>query len=162
MFVVPTQPLTLLLASPATADLISPRPSSPANVGLWRIRVFNQLVTMQGHFNMQHLTEIKDMELPESRRDLLALSAQDVSRMVHRYGIGEANVQGGWYQRLKAAIRADLDRLETEQSRKLLTWRGRAWRLAIGDASVVGAAHRVRRPHRDSSGDLRSSSVSAA
>jgi hypothetical protein len=111
VFPVPLAPLDLLVSTPATAGLLSDETVFIANVGLWRVRVFNEFVRMQTDFNARFLPEIRDEDLPEERRKAIAEGAASISQQLHLYGIGAANVEGGWYARLKRALDADIARL---------------------------------------------------
>jgi hypothetical protein len=133
---VPTEPLQRLATTPAGGDLISPETVFAANWGLWRLRVFNQLVTQQGIFNMNHAVEIFDEATSPSRRADIAQAAQEISEGIHLSGIGEANAAGNWYRRLTDSVAADLSKLD--DIGKTPWWRypdGR--RLAFGDAAAV-------------------------
>jgi hypothetical protein len=137
VFKVPTEPLELLIASPATGELVSDETVFAANVGLWRIGVFNQFVDMQTLFYARFFPDVVSPSTEQDRRAALAMSAEAISTLLHGQGIGEANVTGGWYQRLKAAIDADIARLDHERSVPLLSYRRDRW-LALGDLAAIG------------------------
>jgi hypothetical protein len=87
-----------------------------ANIALWQIGVFNQLVRQQSDFNALYLPEIGDSETSAEWRAALAKAAGSISYMLHRNGIGE----GEWYAILLGAI---------EENREVLVeHRGRRWK----------------------------------
>jgi hypothetical protein len=108
VFVVPTEPLATLLGSAAAGRWISEQTVEAANVALWRIGVFNQLVDQQTDFNSRHLAEFRDDKLSPPRREVLAKSAEALSRMLHGEGIGDAE----WYQELKRQLAANIKSLD--------------------------------------------------
>jgi hypothetical protein len=83
VFPVPLAPLELLVSSPATAGLVSDETVFIANVGLWRVGVFNHYVRVQADFNARFMVEIRD---PSPTADdgtrLLRLLAGSTSRFM--------------------------------------------------------------------------------
>jgi hypothetical protein len=73
VFLVPTEPLTALIEHP---QLIRKETIEAANVALWQMGVFNQLVQVQADFIAQHVAEIRDAKLPRPRREALARGAR--------------------------------------------------------------------------------------
>src|SRR5262245_44282113 len=137
VFVVPTEPLRLLATAAPQQGFISERTVAVANLALWRVDVFNQLVSAQSQFNVRHLTEIVDPSLPDDRRQLLADAAEKLSYLVHDSGIGEANAPGGWYRELDRTIWSDIEALER---REQAPWWRRASQepaFAVADILVV-------------------------
>ena len=134
VFVVPAEPLLVIAASPSAGDLISDETIRCANFGLWKIGVFNQLVQAQTEWNVRHLVEINDRETPALRRNALAQAAVSLSHLLHLQGIGQPNIEGGWYYRLKSAVQRDLDRLTRERSQ---VWTRREWWHVLGDALAL-------------------------
>ena len=118
VFEVPTEPLEALIQSPGAGDLIQSETIEAANIALFRIVRFNQLVRQQTEFYALHLAEIRDNTLPCRRRVAIARAAQTQSRMLHEYGIGEANKEYGWYCKLKTAIGANIKSLKSKRSRR--------------------------------------------
>jgi hypothetical protein len=112
VLVVPAEPLAALAATPVAGDLFSKETVYAANLGLWRVGVFNQLVGQQTSMIAAALPEIHDRRTRRSRRAALgaAIGAQAV--MLHRDGVGEADEPDGWYYRLRTALTADLERLD--------------------------------------------------
>jgi hypothetical protein len=111
---VPTEPLEVLATAPAGAGLISDETILAANFGLWRVRVFNQLVLQQTMFNALHVAEIAEPSTPTPRRETLAKAAEHISRILHQDGIGSASASGGWYERLRTSLSTDIQRLDRE------------------------------------------------
>jgi len=107
VFEVPTEPLAALVASPFAGTLIGNETIEAAQVALWQIGVFNQLVRQQTDLNSRHLAEIADPELPESRRHAVAQGAWWVSFMLHASAIGDAR----WYARLKGELAQNISLL---------------------------------------------------
>jgi hypothetical protein len=137
VFPVPRAPLELLVSSPATAGFLSDETVFTANHGLWRVRVFNEFVRMQADYNTRFIAELRDSDLPESRREALAEGAVWVSRMLHAFGIDEANAEGGWYRRLKQALDEDIDGLAAQRAQGLFEYgEARRW-LLIGDLGMA-------------------------
>jgi hypothetical protein len=137
VYPVPLAPLELLLSSPATGGLISDELVFIANVGLWRVQIFNQFVRMQADFNARFMPEISDGRLDPARRKALAQAAAAIADMLNRWGVGEANVQGGWYARLKRALDADINELREKRARGFFDYaRERRW-LLVGDLTMA-------------------------
>ena len=129
-FVVPTEPLELLArASPQTGS-ISVETVAAANVALWRLKVFNQLVGQQTLFNALNITAIVDSSLTPERKATLADAARAIAFVVHRHGIGMANAPGGWYRNLKESLADDITALERLEARP---W----WRRALSEPAYV-------------------------
>jgi hypothetical protein len=112
VFLVPTQPIASLLASPAAGDLIRSETIEAANIALYRIGAFNQLVQKQTDFNARHLPDIVDEQLPAPRRKALAHAAYKISYMLHVDGVGTANAAGGWYRKFKDAVESNITALD--------------------------------------------------
>ena len=49
------------------------------------------------------------------------------------YGIGAANVEGGWYARLKGALDADISRLTDDRKKGLFDYSDSRMWLLVGD-----------------------------
>ena len=130
VFVAPIQPLELLARASPQAGFISVATVSAANVALWRLQVFNQLVTQQTLFNALHAAEITDRATSPERRSALAEAARNVSFTLHRHGIGPANAPGGWYRNLKEALSGDIAELERRERRP-------AWRRALDEPAFA-------------------------
>jgi hypothetical protein len=123
VFAIPTELFTALFAS-APLGLIFSETIAAAGVALWKMRTFNQLVRQQIDFNVRHLAEFVDEELPPARRQVLAKAARSQSHMIHN-AIGDA----GWYGRFIGALddniaflrHAQDERLRQERARRLWT-----------------------------------------
>jgi hypothetical protein len=131
VFHVPTEPLAALIASPAAGGLIGKATVEAANVALWQLGVFNQLVRQQTDFNASHLAEIRDGTLPQTRRQAIADAAYSLSGMLHAQGIGDAS----WYAALMRELEANMRELADRRAEGW--WRRPA--LALATLFVVGA-----------------------
>jgi hypothetical protein len=135
VFLVPTETLELP-ATTRVGDLISEETMFAANLALWRIGVFNQLVEQQTAFNAQHAAEIVDPATSTQRLRTLAEAAGQISLSLHADGIGAAAAPGGWYERLTSAVAADVERLTELLSERWWRYRDER-RLVVGDAVVA-------------------------
>jgi hypothetical protein len=133
VFVVPTAPLELLATS-NHGGLISEETVFAANLALWRVEIFNQLVQQQAMFNAVHAPEILDRNTTGDRLTILGIVAGNLSQGIHADGIGRANAEGGWYDRLKKAVAADVERLG--EAAQEPWWRSEP-RLLVGDLVVL-------------------------
>jgi hypothetical protein len=137
VFPVPLTPLELLVSSPATAGLVSDETVFIANNGLWRVRMFNEFVRMQAEYNARVIGELHEKDLPDNRREAIAEGSVWISRMLHVFGVDEANAPGGWYARLKDALDADIDRLTDQRAEGFLDYgEARRWFL-LGDLGMA-------------------------
>jgi hypothetical protein len=135
VFVVPTEPLEhLASASSAGPGLISEETIFAANFALWRVHVFNQFVQEQTSFNVQHATEILDTNTTKERRLTLAVTADSISQYLHLDGVGAASAPGGWYDRLKKGLAADIERLDELAA---LRWWRQERRLRVADTAAL-------------------------
>jgi hypothetical protein len=107
LFRVPTEPLVALIERSVGGSLLRKETVEAANIALWRMGVFNQLVQQQTDFNARHLSEIYDPALPEAQRRALADGARAISTMLHASVIGDAT----WYKRLKAELETNIQAL---------------------------------------------------
>jgi hypothetical protein len=135
VFVVPTAPLELL-ATTSGGGLISEETVFAANFALWRVMVFNQHVQQQGLFNALHAAEILDPVTTAERLTTLGVAAGDLSEGLHLDGIGHANADGGWYDRLKKAVASDIERLG-ELAAEPWWHHGGERHLLVGDIGVA-------------------------
>jgi hypothetical protein len=126
VFVVPTEPLELLARAAPAEGFISVDTVAAANIALWRLHVFNQLVGQQTLFNALHVDEIVDSGTPRERKAALADAARAISFSVHRHGIGMANAERGWYRKLKDGLQRDIDALLRREAEP---W----WRRALSE-----------------------------
>jgi hypothetical protein len=76
-------------------------------MALWRIGTFNQLARQKSDFNVRHLAEIRDDELPAERREVIAKAAFSQSAMLHESGVGD----GKWWTNLKHQLQSNIDAL---------------------------------------------------
>lgn len=116
VFLIPTEPLTALIEHP---QLIRRETIEAANVALWQMGVFNQLVQVQADFIAQHVAQIRDARLPRPRREALAKGALAVSLLLHERGIGggekrhDGEVEGpDWYLKLKMELDRNITDLQ--------------------------------------------------
>lgn len=137
VLVVPTAPVEALIVSTFAADLISEETVFLANIGLWHLEVFNQLVEQQTDMLALHLPDIYDEKVDDRRRYAIAEAIGSHTRLLHRRGVGEPWADDGWYRRLRASVDADLARLERARKAKLYPLGER--RLVVGDALAVAA-----------------------
>jgi hypothetical protein len=137
VLVVPTTPLHALIGSSFAGDLISEETVYLANIGLWHLDVFNQLVSQQTTMLAQHLPDVFDEETSAARRYALAEAIGSQARLLHRRGVGEPWSEEGWYRRLRASVDADLERLDRLRRRKLYPSGER--RLMVGDIAACAA-----------------------
>ena len=121
VFPVPTQTVAAVLTSPSAGDLMNAQMIEAANLALYRIGVFNQLVAQQTDFNTRHLPEIRDDTLLPERRKALAMAAFSISHMLHGTGIGNANAPGCWYRDLTDAVEQNVSALSAELTRGWLS-----------------------------------------
>jgi hypothetical protein len=122
VFVVPTEPLEKLATSDAGGDLISVVTVAAANHALWRVHVFNQLVLQQTIFNAVTHSELRDAETTDARKEAIGQSARIISQVLHHYGVDGAASPGGWYERLKNALAADIEKLTAMTRPSLRRW----------------------------------------
>lgn len=139
VFVVPTEPIELLATSPAGEDLISAETIYAANLALWRLHVFNQLVMQQTVFNAVTYTDRLDASVSRKRHDAIAEAAAYFSLVLHKYGVDGVAAEGGWYQRLTAALEKDIDRLTRLRGFSLDRFREQPF-LVFADVLVLGLA----------------------
>jgi len=137
VLVVPTGPLEALISSAHAGDLISETTVYLANIGLWHLEVFNQLVLQQSHLLAQHLAKILDERLGERRRSLIANAIGSQATVLHRRGIGDPFADGGWYRQLKESIEGDIARLDDELRKRWYPSGERG--LVFGDATAAVA-----------------------
>ena len=117
------------------SDLIDVDTIKAANVALWKIGIFNQLVQQHTDFNARHITEYLAEPLGSDRREVLGRAAEELSYRMHRYGIEDA----GWYKELKRAVDVNITNLE-DRRRELQKERRRLWRSISRPALVSGQA----------------------
>ncbi len=107
IFHVPADPLVAFLGHPAAGGLIGKDTLEAASVALWRIGIFNQLVRQRSDFNGRQLVEIRDHDLPPSRRRALADASFSHSVMLHANGVGDAT----WWTNLKQQLQINIEAL---------------------------------------------------
>ena len=113
----------LVQGSSDGGPLVSRKTIEAANVALWSIGVFNQLVQQQSDFNAVHQADISDESLSPTCREALAKAAEKMSVFIHLRGIGDVT----WYAELKTAIDENIRQLETTKSKRW--WHRRALRV---------------------------------
>jgi hypothetical protein len=121
---VPSAPLEALIVAPGAGGLIAPETIQAANHALYQVGVFNQLVRQQTEFWRQHLAEIADRNLEDSRREAIARAAKAQSRMLHASGIGAAGSPGGWFSALTTAVDVNISTLEAQVASRWWGHRG--------------------------------------
>ena len=137
VFPVPLAPLELLVSSPASAGLVSDETVFTSNFGLWRVGIFNEFVRLQADFNARYITDIRDEDLDVARREAIARGAAWIAEQIHLYGIGRANLEGGWYARLKRALEKDIARLTDDRKTGFFDYaESRRWFL-VGDVGMI-------------------------
>lgn len=143
VLIVPTEPLVLLVGS---GELLRDETVAAASNALWRLHVFNQFIRQQAEMVANHAAEIAAAELTPERRSDLSNAFAKQARMLHLYGIGEADVAGGWYRTLKDEVRTDINHLTSLRGRGFFDYEGSRWFRALGDfgfplllALIVGA-----------------------
>jgi hypothetical protein len=114
IFLVPTEPLSALVERPGGLGLVRKETTEAANIALWKIGVFNQLVRQQTEFNALHLAEFYDRDLALERRQVLAEAAGTISGMLHLDAIGDAD----FYRRLNAELDKNIEDLRHLRHRK--------------------------------------------
>jgi hypothetical protein len=124
-FRVPTEPLTTLIQQPGEGAFIRRETIAAANIALWRLGVFNQLVQQQTDFNALYLSQ--GQALSDEQREALADAARNISVMIHRDAIGDAS----WYRGLMKAIEENIADLERRLERKW--WSRRSQLTQSGD-----------------------------
>lgn len=134
VFEVPTEPLASLIQSPTVGDLIHRDTIRAANMAMFKIGALNQLVRQQTDLYSRYIPEIVDPNLPQNRREALAVAAEQQSRMLHGDGIGRARAEGEWYADLKKVVASNIESLD-EQAK---SWR--SWGVYLAVAFVVVTA----------------------
>jgi hypothetical protein len=120
VLVVPSEPLTALVASPLAGDLVSEETIYAANLALWHIAGFNQLVLQHTWMLASALFEINRPNTAEEDLIGIATAIGAQTTLLHRRGVGEPDEPGGWYRRLRTAVNADIGRLATDRQWKRL------------------------------------------
>lgn len=118
IFRVPIEPLVSLIRQPGEGRLVSGATIEAANVALWKIGVFNQLVQQQADFNALHLACVPTEGLKDEGRQQLAQAALKISFMIHASGIGDSR----WYRQLIDALDGNVRELEERKKRKSHWW----------------------------------------
>jgi hypothetical protein len=79
---------------------------------------------------------IHNWRVDDDRRLALIQGAAWISEQIHLYGIGAANVEGGWYARLKRALDGDIDRLTADRAKGFFDY-SESRRLLVGDLGML-------------------------
>jgi hypothetical protein len=152
---VPTEPLAMLATTRPQPGLIETSTVAVANVALWRVHAFNQLVLNMHSFLTTNAAEITSADTDQDRRDELAAAAMSLSLFVHLDGIGQANAaftdgSVGWYRALVERVSKNLGDLYLLQQSARKRWM-REWPFVVVDAVVltglVAVAVAVITPH---------------
>jgi len=134
---VPPEPLVSLVMAAGGGDLLLDKTVRSANVALWHIRVFNQLVRQHTDLLRQHLAEIVDRKTSRARLGVVARTVGAQAGMLHERGVGEANGPQGWYRTLRKAVRANLAHLGHLENDRFSYRERSGWRFAAGDAAAL-------------------------
>jgi len=108
-FVVPTEPLVVVLQQSDVGSHIKTPTIEAINVALWHMNQFNQIVQQQTDFNARHSADVMGDEISDSRRVAIATAARRISRDIHAVIIGD----GSWYRELIAELERNLRGLES-------------------------------------------------
>jgi hypothetical protein len=111
-FRVPTEPVVSVIEQ-ADKGWIHRKTIEAANLALWRLGIFNQLVQQQTDFNAAHLSEFGDPSTTSAHRNTLANAAKKVSNMIHGDAIGDTR----WYPNLITEIDRNIQALEQRKKR---------------------------------------------
>jgi hypothetical protein len=111
IFKVPVEPLMAVIQRTSEGWLIDTEMIEAANIALWKLTTFNQLVQQHTDFNALHAAEICDTHLPAIRRDAIAAAAKEISTTVHRYGVDDAR----WYHDLLCKLDINVEKLKLKQ-----------------------------------------------
>jgi len=128
-----------LVASPYAGTLIDSDLVKTANEALWRIGVFNSYVDLHTQMLATHHPMLAAASQPE--KDAIVDSMALEFKILHFAGVASPSALGGWYQRLKNEVSANLARLDCD-----LRWfpgavypRGEALLLVFGDVIALAA-----------------------
>jgi len=135
LLVVPTAPLGALISSPHAGDLISETTIYFANIGLWHLEVFNQLVVQRSQLLTQYQVRISEKKLGERRRSLIARTLGSQAAALQRRSVVGSSTDGEWYRELKASVESDIARLDAALAKRWYPAGER--RLALGDATAM-------------------------
>jgi hypothetical protein len=105
-FRVPVEPIVALIQQPGEGRFINRATIEAANIALWRLGSFNQLVQQQTDFNALYLSQ--GQALGDEQREELAKAARQISMMIHESAIGDAQ----WYRNLMRVIETNIHDLE--------------------------------------------------
>jgi hypothetical protein len=114
-FTVPSEPIASLIQNAGNGWPLNDSTVIAANVALWKLTTFNQLVQQQTDFNVAHVAEFRDADLDADQRKLLAESARGISRMIHEHAIGDSR----WYPKLIAELTRNIEELVARKKRWL-------------------------------------------
>jgi len=136
-FRVPTEPVISLIQQPEEGWFISRETLEAANIALWRIGQFNQMVQQQTDLLANSLPGITNKKLPIHQREALAEAARKISFTIHFVTIGDS----GWYHQLMDSIDQNVETLQDRRRRK---WWSRRWRAHAYRIVRVNWAARMR------------------
>jgi hypothetical protein len=141
VLVVPTEPLAMLATTPPRPGLIESSTVSIANIALWRVNAFNQLVRSLDAFLTANAAEICSTDTSADRRHDLANAASALSLFVHIDGIGAANAtftggSVGWYRGFVDAVSKNLGDLNFLREHGSWRWL-REWPYVVVDVLAV-------------------------
>jgi hypothetical protein len=131
-----------MLATAAPREgLVETNTVTIANVALWRVHAFNQLVKTLADFMVTNATEITSADTDDERRQELAAAAMSLSLFVHLDGIGLAAATHpdgtlGWYRALVTQLQANMSDLAQLQRNARWRWL-REWPYLTVDALVA-------------------------
>jgi hypothetical protein len=141
VLVVPIEPLAMLATTRPQPGLIESSTVSIANIALWRVNAFNQLVRSLDAFLTANAAEICSADTSEDRRHELANAASALSLFVHIDGIGAANAtftdgSAGWYRSFVNAVSKNLGDLYVLREHGQWRWL-REWPYVVVDVIAV-------------------------
>jgi len=116
---VPIEPVSSLIQPTGGTWSFSPETVRAANVALFRMTFFNQLVQQQTDFNRQHAADLRRFN---ERRTPIAQAAERISEHIHAV-IDNAK----WYKELDDALATNIQQLERMLNQPV---RPRRWLLA--------------------------------
>jgi hypothetical protein len=123
-FRVPTEPLVTLISQPGEGWFVSQKTIEAANVALWRMGQFNQIIQEQTDFLGNHLPEIYNPHTNEQVRKSMADTAKRLSEIIHGTIIGT----DGWYDSLVDALDDNIRQLQFAADWSYEEWRNQGSR----------------------------------
>jgi hypothetical protein len=113
-FQVPSEPYASLIQNAGNGWPLNDETVETANIALWKITAFNQLVQQQTDFNAMHMAEIVGGTITATERQDLAKSAKAISVMIHGTAISDTR----WYPKLIEELERNIAELEERKTHK--------------------------------------------